>query len=239
MWHAGGVDISPSTANFNGGERTAAELPTQPAAASPAAPPLAGAAVPPQPESTAGNGLAQRSNRSAGGRGRGRGSGPRRQASSRKQGAGRKSGTSVLDAALARPSEGSSDQPGSEGVANAQNGDGVETEAIPERAAQNPESVHEETEERAQARHVADARWNAAIKKDGSLRPKSKKDYIRGLKTYKVTFVHQLDFGSNSSLSFLYLLYTSLFYCRTKRKKSASSLCNFGNDVSTECMVGL
>ncbi|GAQ93162.1 hypothetical protein KFL_013330010 [Klebsormidium nitens] len=189
-WQAGGarsrfprgsVDNKPSTADPIGHHRTPAEWPTPPAAATAAATPLGEVMAPPAPHSATQTGDAQRSNRNRGGRGRGRGSGLRRQAGSRKQGAGRKSGTSVLDAALARPSEGHGM---SEGRADAQDGDNAETQGVPGRE-QNPECVEEETEDRARERHVADARWNAAIKKDANLKPKSKKDYIRGLKTYK------------------------------------------------------
>ncbi|GAQ83498.1 Hypothetical protein KFL_001510020 [Klebsormidium nitens] len=164
---------------------SSAEQPAQPAAITTAATPLAEVTAPLAPNSATQTGVAQRSNRNRGGRGRGRGLGSWRQAGSRKQGAGRKSGTSILDAALvARPSEGHGSRPGSEGNADAHDGDNAETQGIPGRE-QNPECVEEETEERARERHVADARWNAAIKKDANLKPKSKKDYIRGLKTYK------------------------------------------------------
>lgn len=155
-----------------------------------------GCTTPPAPDLAAQSRDAERSSlkpRSSRGRGRGRGSGPWRQAGSRKQGAGWKSGTSILDAALARPLEGSSDKPGYERFANVRNSDGIESEAIPERAEQHPQSVQEETEEQAQERHVADARWNAAMKKDASLRPKSKKDYVRGLKRTRY-LLHQLLF---------------------------------------------
>ncbi|GAQ92565.1 putative Transcription activator [Klebsormidium nitens] len=174
--HTGDVGNSPPTANPDGDHRSATEWPIQQAAAVATGPTAPGAA--------AETGHGQRSTRSRG-RGRGRGSGTRRQAGSRKQGVGRKSGTSILDTALARPTDGTGNQPGSEGVANAQDRENAERQGVLGRREQNSECVEEDTEERAQERHVADARWNAAIKKDANLKPKSKKDYIRGLKTYK------------------------------------------------------
>lgn len=178
---AGNVDnMPPSSAADTVHLQTPAERPTPSAAAST----LATEAT--APDSATHMGGVPSSHRSRGGRGRGRGSGIRRQGPGRKQGAGRKSGTSFLDEALAGPAEGPGNRPVPGGAAEARDGDDGETQGISERTEQDQENVEEETEEQAHERHLADARWNAAIKKDATLKPRSKKDYIRGLRTYKV-----------------------------------------------------